>query len=91
MVATEATIQAEFDSMELPDFRRAYLNQWLDAFPGEWLVIGQADWDGCADMGSPRPGRPVAIALDVKPAREGEAPDTGCIAVARTLPQVTQT
>jgi hypothetical protein len=74
---TEATIQAEFDSMELPDFRRAYLNQWLDAFPEEWLVIGQEAWDSCADESTPRPGRPVALALDVAP---GEM--TGSIAVA---------
>jgi hypothetical protein len=79
---TEETIQAEFESMELPDFRRAYLNQWLDAFPDEWVVIAEADWNGCMDQESPRPAHPVAIALDVKPAPEGQAPDTGCIAVA---------
>jgi phage terminase large subunit-like protein len=68
---SEETIRSEFESMELPDFRRAYLNQWLDAFPEEWLVISAEDWDGCADEGSQRPSRPVAVALDVMP--RGEA------------------
>jgi phage terminase large subunit-like protein len=45
---TEATIRAEFESMELPDFRRAYLNQWLDNFPEEWQTISPDAWDACA-------------------------------------------
>lgn len=78
---TEATIQAEFESMDLADFRRAYLNQWLDAFPEEWLVISADDWDGCADPASARPGRPVALVADVAP--EGAS---AAIAMAGTRP-----
>lgn len=74
---TEDTIRAEFESMDLADFRRAYLNQWLDAFPEEWQVITELVWDACADERSPRPGLPVAMALDVKPGEQ-----TGCIALA---------
>ena len=74
---TEETIRAEFEDMDLAEFRRAYLNQWLDAFPEEWQVITELVWDACADERSPRPGLPVAMALDVKP---GER--TGCIALA---------
>lgn len=81
---SEATIRAEFESMELPDFRRAYLNQWLDAFPDEWLVISAADWDACAHDNpehAPRPERPVALVADVAP--EGKS---AAIAIAGALP-----
>lgn len=73
----EEAIAADFTSMKLGEFRRAYLNQWTDGLPEEWSVISEDAWRACADEESPLPGRPVAIALDVKP---GEA--TGCIAVA---------
>ena len=66
---TEETIQAEFDSWELPEFRRAYLNQWLDAFPEEWLVISQADWRVLADLRSVAVD-PVAFAVDMNPERD---------------------
>ena len=45
---TETTIAAELESMELPDFRRAYLNQWLDNFPEEWQVIAADRWGDAA-------------------------------------------
>jgi len=78
---TEEVIRAEFDDMELADFRRAYLNQWLDAFPEEWQVISADDWGACADPESPQPGRPVAVVADVAP--EGA---TAAIAVAGLRP-----
>lgn len=78
---TEETIRAELESMDLPDFRRAYLNQWLDAFPDEWAVISAEDWEACADPGSPRPSRPVAVVADVAP--EGAS---AAIAVAGLRP-----
>lgn len=78
---SEATIRAEFESMDLADFRRAYLNQWLDAFPDEWLVIAEPDWDACADPAATRPKRPVAVTADVAP--EGKS---AAIAVAGMLP-----
>ena len=74
---TEDAIAAEFESMELREFRRAYLNQWVDAFPEEWLVISREDWAACADPGSPRPHRPVAVAADASPDQV-----SGAIAVA---------
>lgn len=64
-----ATIQAEFDTWELPDFRRAYLNQWLDAFPEEWLVISQGDWRALTDPRSVAVD-PVAFAVDMNPERD---------------------
>ena len=78
---TEDTIRAEYESMDLADFRRAYLNQWLDAFPEEWQVISREDWEGCADPQSARPGRPVAVVADVAP--EGAS---AAIAVAGLRP-----
>jgi Terminase large subunit, T4likevirus-type, N-terminal len=65
---TEETVQAEFDSMELADFRRAYLNQWLDAFPEEWLVITAGDWAAGRDPSSAAVD-PVAFAVDMTPNR----------------------
>ena len=60
-------IQAEFESMELPEFRRAFLNQWPDAFPPD-SVIDRALWQAAADPRS-TPADPVAFAADVTPDR----------------------
>lgn len=65
---TEDTIRDEFDSMDLADFRRAYLNQWLDAFPEEWLVITGTDWAAAEDRGSSL-ADPVAFSVDMTPSR----------------------
>ena len=73
----EDTIRSEFESMELADFRRAYLNQWLDAFPDEWQVISKEDWDACEDRESDRARLAVAIAADASPDQS-----SGAIAVA---------
>jgi len=48
---TEVAIQANRDGMELPEFRRAFLNQWPDDAPEEWLVIPRAAWESLADPG----------------------------------------
>lgn len=56
---TEDAVRAEFASMELAEFRRAYLNQWLDETPAEWLVIGQQAWTGLADPSSQIADRPA--------------------------------
>jgi len=61
---TEERIRVEFDSMKLEDFRRAYLNQWQDETPDEWLVISQAAWQALADPASAPVGR-VAFAVDM--------------------------
>ena len=72
---TEETIRSELDEMSsssptgLADFRRAYLNQWLDAFPEEWLVITAADWRVLADPRSAA-ADPVAFAVDMTPERD---------------------
>ncbi|MFC9089004.1 terminase large subunit domain-containing protein [Nocardiopsis dassonvillei] len=66
-VSIEA-IRADFVSMELPEFRRAYLNQWPDASPEEWLVIPREWWDSCHDPASTIAGD-LAICADVTPER----------------------
>jgi hypothetical protein len=80
---TEAAIRAEFEGMDLAEFRRAYLNQWPDDAPEEWLVISRAAWDGQLDPAS-EPTDPVAFAIDANPERSaaailmaGERPDGG--------------
>lgn len=77
---TEDAVRAELDSMEMPDFRRAYLNQWPSAGLDRWEVVDREAWAGLVDMRS-APVDPVAFALDVAP--EGMA---GSIAVAGHRP-----
>ena len=72
----EDAIAADFQSMKLPEFRRAYLNQWPDEAPDEWLVIGRDAWDALTDPHS-QPRDPVAFAADITPDRS-----SGSIAVA---------
>lgn len=63
----ERAIEAEFASMEAPEFRRAFLNQWPDVFPID-AVIDLAAWKKLADPRSQLVD-PVALAADVTPAR----------------------
>jgi hypothetical protein len=65
---TEAAVRAEFQDMDLGEFRRAYLNQWVDESPREWLVIGQQAWAALVDPGSSAVGA-MAFAADVNPDR----------------------
>ena len=66
---TEAAVRAEYERLDLADFRRAYLNQWPDEMAlDEWAVITQHDWAAIADPASEIVG-PVAMALDVTPER----------------------
>jgi hypothetical protein len=65
---TEDAVRSEFQSMPLEEFRRAYLNQWLDETPADWLVIGREPWQSLADSGSQIVDRP-AMAVDVTPDR----------------------
>jgi phage terminase large subunit-like protein len=58
---TEEAVQADFDSMDLEEFRRAYLNQWPDAAPPGWSVIAAEDWMSLSDPVSEWV-RPVALA-----------------------------
>ena len=62
---TESAVRADFDTMQLPEFRRAYLNQWPDAAPPGWHVISEPSWRALADYRS-EPARPVAFAVAVE-------------------------
>lgn len=65
---TEDAVRSELQSMKLDEFRRAYLNQWRDEAPAEWLVIGQAAWQAICDPHSQIVDRP-AFAVDMTPDR----------------------
>lgn len=73
---TEAAVRAELESMKLPEFRRAFLNQWPTDAPEEWLVITEPRWRALADPRSEIVG-PLALCADVTPDRSA-----GAIAVA---------
>lgn len=63
-------VQDEFDSMDLSEFRRAYLNQWADEIPDQWLVISETDWNTCKDQESFIPEEnPLVFAMDHTPER----------------------
>jgi phage terminase large subunit-like protein len=64
---TEDTVRADFELMDLRDFRRGYLCQWLDGFPLDWQVIPKASWE--ALKAAPVAHGDVAISADVTPAR----------------------
>lgn len=64
---TEDAIGADFASMKLVEFRRAYLNQWCDRNATD-PVIDMDIWAKCADMRS-QVGDPVAFAIDTTPDR----------------------
>jgi hypothetical protein len=60
----EAAMRAELESMDLREFRRAYLNQWQDQIADEWNIIPEKAWlarTGAAGV----PDVPVAFALAV--------------------------
>jgi hypothetical protein len=65
---TEAAIAAELAGMELPEFRRAFLNQWPDESPEEWAVVPRGVWGGLADPGGEML-KPGAFAADTTPER----------------------
>jgi hypothetical protein len=47
---TEETVHADFETMSLAEFRRAYLCQWPEVAKPGWDVVGQAAWEACADQ-----------------------------------------
>jgi hypothetical protein len=61
-------IAADFQTMKLDEYRRAYMNQWQLETPDEWLVIRQGEWDALVGAASERTG-PVAFAADMTPDR----------------------
>ncbi len=66
-IKTEA-IQADFELMELAEFRRAYLNQWSDEIPDMWLVITEQDWDSVRNQYSDIIGN-FSLGVDFTPER----------------------
>lgn len=64
---TEQAIAAEFAAMDLPDFRRAYLNQWVPKPTDDDSPISSSDWESCAvPPPSVAPPQPVFF-LDASP------------------------
>jgi hypothetical protein len=68
----EQQIKSVFDNMiaeqgmdGLGLFRRAYLNQWPDAYQRAWTVIGELQWRACGGArAEPRPEGQVAFGVD---------------------------
>lgn len=79
-IIDETAVEADFTSMELAEFRRAYLNQWVDRNAID-PVIPAATWAAVEDGESMLAGKPVAFAIDAAPERSGSA-----IAVAGRRP-----
>lgn len=68
---TEDAIAADFASMKLVEFQRAYLNQWADRHAVDPVIDG-VTWSALADPGSRITSRPV-FGLDANPERTGAA------------------
>lgn len=62
----EAAVAADFASMELNEFERAYLNRWKTAMTDPAIPL--AMWNALVDAGS-EPTGPLAFAFDVSPDR----------------------
>jgi len=63
----ERAIRVEFESMDRPEFRRAFLNQWPDSFPVDAVIPGEV-WQALKDPKSSAQD-PVAFAADMTPDR----------------------
>jgi hypothetical protein len=61
----EFKIQAEADSLDEAEFRRAYGNQWLDNYVGNW-IIPEPDWIAVGDSDSVISGE-LEWCVDVAP------------------------
>jgi hypothetical protein len=61
-------IAADYQTMKLDEYRRAYMNQWPSETPEEWLVVPKPAWQAVQDPRSELAGR-VAFAVDVNPDR----------------------
>ncbi len=66
---TLEALALERDSMELPEFKRAYGNVPSGTEDLRWQVIPKADWDAASDPDSPRPS-PVAFAVTLSTNRQ---------------------
>ena len=69
---TEDAVRADFHSMPLPEFRRAYLNQWPEVAGDVWTVISQDAWDALEDD-EEELADPVVLALAVRPEERNAA------------------
>ncbi len=69
---SEDAIAVELGGMDLPDFRRAYLNQWVPKPVGGGSAIDPAEWAAIVDPTSVPVGS-VAFAVDVSPDRQWAA------------------
>lgn len=71
-------VQSNYEDMELREFRRAFLNQWVDEIPNLWMVIGESDWENVIDTKSTiDPKSDIVFSADITPDRS-----FGCIGVA---------
>jgi hypothetical protein len=64
----ESTIKAELEAMDLNDFRRAYLNQWVSG-KAHNPIVNQHEWDALKDTSSSI-GGVVQFAVDMTPSRD---------------------
>jgi hypothetical protein len=63
-------IRSEHADMKLPEFRRAYLNQWSDQIPELWLVVSEQDWHDSLNLKSQiREDSPLSLGVDFTPER----------------------
>jgi len=70
-IIDEDAIESDFHSMELSEFRRAYLNQWVDKSVVD-PVIPHDVWSALADPAS-QVANTLVFALDATPDRSGAA------------------
>lgn len=61
-------VRSDFQTMELDEFRRAYLNQWSEDALDDWDIIPKKIWEGLARPNVRKPDR-FAWALDGTPDR----------------------
>lgn len=77
---SEATVRAELEKLEAPEFDRAYLNRTRRPTPASDPNVPKAEWPGLVD-GQSQAGVDLAFAVDVSGTR-----DKASIAVASTRP-----
>jgi len=51
ITVSEETVRADYELMDLPEFRRAYLCQWPDVAKPGWDVVGEDTWAAAAAPG----------------------------------------
>ena len=51
ITVSEDTVRADFETMKLPEFRRAYLCQWPEVAKPGWGVIGEDTWGAAGTAG----------------------------------------